>query len=177
VDTKFIEILFTQVHPLQNSCKQKKSSIDLKTSPSWSFVANWLTMSFMRGSLWLSRHVARSTNLPCKMVVWLSLFNSFLQRLRTQGGLAEFGRLLIYLGNVLSHCVCDENAKFPKDLLEETVYRVALPQYLRHVYVYYKVLQWWRRTWVGLLDWTYSECHRESQRQSCAHAVTGSVSH
>jgi len=34
-----------------------------------------------------------------------------------------------------------------------------------------------KRTWVGLLDWTYCECHRESQRQSCAPVAAGSVSH
>ena len=71
---------------------------------SWSnWLANWLTMSFMRGSLWLNRHVARSTNVPCNMVVWLYLFQLRKapfpsdNRVRTQGGSAQFGNLLICL--------------------------------------------------------------------------------
>jgi len=40
---------------------------------------------------------------------------------------------MIYLGNVLSDPACEENAKVPEDLFEETVNRVLLHQYLRHV--------------------------------------------
>jgi len=48
------------------------------------------------------------------------------------------------LGNIFSDCVCEESAKFPEDLFEETIYKVPLRQYLSHVC--YKVLQWWRKT-------------------------------
>jgi len=34
--------------------------------------------------------------------------------------------LVIYFGKVLSDCVCDENAKFPEDLVEEIIHRVPV---------------------------------------------------
>jgi len=38
--------------------------------------------------------------------------------------------------------LCEENAKFPEDLFEETMHRVPLCQYLGRMFnVYYKVLQ------------------------------------
>jgi len=37
-----------------------------------------------------------------------------------------------YYGNVLSDCVCKENAKCPEDLFEEPIHRVPLRQYLSH---------------------------------------------
>jgi len=82
--------------------------------PSQSFLANWLTMSFMR-------EVSDSTDTwlvpPTSLATWWCDFISFSWEklpsswLRTQGGLAQFGDLLICLGNVLSDCLCEENAK------------------------------------------------------------------
>jgi len=32
----------------------------------------------------------------------------------------------MYLGNVLSDCVCEQNVKFPEDLFKETIHGVPL---------------------------------------------------
>ena len=91
------------------------------------------------------------------------LCTPLLQWLRTQGGLAKFASLLIRLRNVLSDFVKKmqnfqriSSRKLCTEFLSVNILAACLMFITRFCSDE-------ERTWVGLLDWTYSECHRESE--------------
>jgi len=66
---------------------------------------------------------------------------------------AEKSSFPLWLGKVLSDCVCEENAKFPEYLFEETIHGVPLRQYLLPCLMF--ITRFYsdeEKTWVGLLD-------------------------
>ena len=79
---------------------------------------------------------------------------SFPQWIRTQGGSAKFGSLLIRLRNVLSDRVSAKKMqKFAEELFEETILRGLLRQYLGHVQCSWQSFAMMKKE-LGLVCWT-----------------------
>jgi len=132
----------------------------------------------MRGSLWLSRHVA-TVDPPTAYAIWLCDFSRFswkklfslettdkgrISTIRESGDIFRKGFIRLCLRR---KCKISWGSR-RRNYSQSSRVRVNI---LAMFNVYSKVLQWQRKNLVWFAGVDLSECHRENQRQSYAPAA------